>query len=118
VERRRALHTVTGCSSTLLSHHNSTVLYRETWPVILSKEYELKMFKRRVQICGCKSEGITGASRMWPNEELHDLYLPGDQIKQNEMHRHVECMGEKTSVYGILVGKPERKGWLCRPRHR
>jgi hypothetical protein len=34
------------------------------------------------------------------------------------MHGHVECVGEKRNVYGILVGKPETKRWLCRPRHR
>jgi len=50
--------------------------------------------------------------------ELHDLYLPGNQIKQNEMHGYVKCVGEKRNVYGILVGKPERKRWLRRPRHR
>jgi hypothetical protein len=82
----------------------------------LSEEYGLKMFKHTSQICGCKSERITGDSGIW-RIELHDLYLPDDQIKQNEMHGHVECVGEK-NVYRILVGKPERKRWLCRPRHR
>jgi len=28
------------------------------------------------------------------------------------------CMGERRSVYRVLVGKPERKRPLGRPRHR
>jgi hypothetical protein len=71
---------------TLLSHHNCIILYCETWPVTLSEECGLTMFKCGVQICGCKSDGIVGDLGRWHNEELHDLYLPGDQIKQNEMH--------------------------------
>jgi len=31
---------------------------------------------------------------------------------------HVARMGERGSVYMVLVGKPERKGPLGRPRHR
>ena len=31
---------------------------------------------------------------------------------------HVARMGEKRSVYRVLVGKPERKGPLRSPRHR
>ena len=31
---------------------------------------------------------------------------------------HVECMGEKRDVYRVLVGKPEGKGPLGRPRRR
>jgi hypothetical protein len=31
---------------------------------------------------------------------------------------HVAWMGEKINAYSILVGKPEGKGPLPRPRHR
>jgi len=31
---------------------------------------------------------------------------------------HVARMGERKGVYGVLVGKPEGKGPLGRPRHR
>jgi hypothetical protein len=31
---------------------------------------------------------------------------------------HVACMGERRDVYNILVGKPEGKGPLGRPRRR
>jgi hypothetical protein len=31
---------------------------------------------------------------------------------------HVALIGERRGVYGVLVGKPEGKGSLGRPRHR
>ena len=31
---------------------------------------------------------------------------------------HVACMGESRGLYRVLVGKPERKRPLGRPRHR
>jgi len=31
---------------------------------------------------------------------------------------HVACMGERSDVYRVLVGKPEGKGPIGRPRHR
>ena len=31
---------------------------------------------------------------------------------------HVACMGERRGVYRVLVGKPEGKGPLGRPRRR
>ena len=31
---------------------------------------------------------------------------------------HVVCMGERRGIYRILVGKPEGKRPLGRPRHR
>jgi len=40
----------------------------------------------------------------------------GDQIEKNEMGR--ACMRERRGVYRVLVGKPEGKRPLGRPRHR
>jgi hypothetical protein len=31
---------------------------------------------------------------------------------------HVACLGEKINAYRILMGKPEEKSTLRRPRHR
>jgi hypothetical protein len=42
----------------------------------------------------------------------------GNQIEKNEMGRHVEYNGERRGVYRVLVGKPEGKRPLGRPRHR
>jgi hypothetical protein len=34
------------------------------------------------------------------------------------MGRHIACMGEKRNAHRVLVGKPERKRPLGRPRRR
>jgi hypothetical protein len=57
------------------------------------------------------------------NEDLHNLYSSPDiirQIKSRQMRwaGHVSHMGEKRKVYKVLVGKPEAKRPLGRPRHR
>jgi len=44
-------------------------------------------------------------------------YCYGYQMKDDEMGGLVAHMGELNS-YSILVGKPERKGLVRRPRHR
>ena len=31
---------------------------------------------------------------------------------------HVACMGERSDVYRVLVGKPEGKGPIGRPSHK
>jgi hypothetical protein len=42
------------------------------------------------------------------------------QVKSRQMRwaGHVACMGEERKVYKVLVGKPEGKRPLGRPRHR
>ena len=57
------------------------------------------------------------------NEELHDLYSSPNivrVIKSRRMRRagHVAHMGERRGVYRVLVGKPEVKRLLGRPRPR
>jgi hypothetical protein len=57
------------------------------------------------------------------NRELHNLYSSPDIIRQIKSRRmrwveHVERMGEGRNVYGVLVGKPEGKRPLERPRRR
>ena len=57
------------------------------------------------------------------NEELNDLYSSHSifrVIKSRRMRwaRHVARMGERRGVYRVLVGKPEGKRQLGRPRHR
>jgi hypothetical protein len=42
----------------------------------------------------------------------------GDKIEKNEMVGNVARMGEDRSMYRVLVGKPEGKRPLGRPRHR
>jgi hypothetical protein len=61
-------------------------------------------------------------SRKLHNEELHILYS-SPNIRQIKLRRmrwvgHVAHMGEDRKVYKVLVGRPERKRPLRRPRHR
>jgi hypothetical protein len=58
---------------------------------------------------------------MWVNEELHNLYFSPNIIRMMKSRRmrwagHVAQMGEKRNAYRILVGKPEGKRPLGRPR--
>jgi hypothetical protein len=41
-----------------------------------------------------------------------------DQIKKNEVGGHVARMGEERGTYRILVGRPEGRRPLGRPRRR
>jgi hypothetical protein len=57
-----------------------------------------------------------GGWRKLHNEELHDLYSWSAQVKEDEMGGHVTRMWEKRNAYRLLVGKPEGKRLLVRPR--
>jgi hypothetical protein len=66
---------------------------------------------------------VTGEVRKLHNEELHNLYSSPDIIREVKSRRirwagHVACMGEERKVYKVLVGKPEGKRPLVRPRRR
>jgi hypothetical protein len=70
-----------------------------------------------------KRDKVTGDWRKLHNEELHNLYSPPSiiiMIKSRRMRwaRHLARMGEKRNAYRILVGKPEGKRPLGRPRRR
>jgi hypothetical protein len=57
------------------------------------------------------------------NEELHNLYSSPSIIRMVKSRRmrwtgHVARMGEKRNAYRILVGEPEGKRPLRRPRRR
>jgi hypothetical protein len=81
------------------------------------------VFENRVlrRIFGPKRDEVTGEWRN--NEELHNLYSSPDIIRQVKSRRmrwagHVARMGEERKVYKVLVGKPEGKRPLGRPRRR
>ena len=72
---------------------------------------------------GLRSDEVAGERRRLHNEELYDLYSSPNiirVIKSRRMKRagHVVRMGERRSAYSVLVGKPEGKSPLGRPRHR
>jgi hypothetical protein len=89
----------------------------------LKEELRLRVFESRVlsRIFDLKREEVTGDWRKLHNEELHNLYSSPNIIRMIKSRRmrwagHVARMGETRSAYRILVGKPEGKRPLGRPR--
>ena len=75
------------------------------------------------RVFGPKRDEVTGELRKLHNEELSDLYsLPNivGVVKSGRMiwARNVARMGEGRGVHRVLVGKPEAKRQLGRPRRR
>jgi hypothetical protein len=82
--------------------------------------YENRVLRR---VYGPKRDEVTGEWRKLRNEELSDLYsLPNivRVVKSRKMRwaGHMARMGEGRGVYRVLVGKPEGKRPLGRPRRR
>jgi hypothetical protein len=101
------------------------VLYGyETWSLTVREEHRLRVFENRVlrRIFGPKREE-DGSWRKLHNDELHSLDSSPNifrVIKSSRMRwvGHVARMGEGRGVYRILVGRPEGKRPLGRPRCR
>jgi hypothetical protein len=82
--------------------------------------YEKWVLRR---IFGPKRDDVTKEWRKLHNEELNDLYYSTNVIwviKSRRMRwaEHVAHTGESIGVYRFLMGKPEGKRSLVRPRHR
>jgi hypothetical protein len=82
------------------------------------------VFENRVlrRIFGPRRDEVTGEWRKLHNEELHNLYSSPNIIRMinSRIMRwagHIVRMGETRNAYRILVGKPEGKRPLRRPRH-
>ena len=72
---------------------------------------------------GSKRDEVTGKWSKLHNEELNDLYCSPNMfrvIKTRSMRwaGHVARKGERRGVYRVMVGKPEGKRLLGRPRCR
>jgi hypothetical protein len=70
-----------------------------------------------------EGRGVTGEWRKLHNVELNDLYCSPNIVRVIKSRRmswaeYVARMGEWKGVYKVLVGKPEGKRPLGRPRHR
>jgi hypothetical protein len=66
---------------------------------------------------------VTGGWRKLHNEELRILYTMPSIIRMYKSRRmrwagNIAQMVEKKNVYMLLVGRPEGKSPLERPRHR
>jgi len=123
-------------SSRLLSKNLKIKIYRiiilpvvlygcETWSLTLWDERKLRVFENMVlrRIFGPRKDEVMGEWRRLHNEELNDLYSSPNNvwvIKSRRMRwaGHVVRMGEERGVYRVLVGKPERRRPLGRPRRR
>ena len=68
-------------------------------------------------------DGVTGECRKLHNEELNDLYCSLNIVRVIESRRmrwawHVALMEERRYVHKVLVGNPDGKRPLGRPRRR
>jgi hypothetical protein len=91
----------------------------------LREERRLRAFENRVlrRVFRPKRDELTGELRKLHNEELNDLYSLPNIVRVVKWRRmrwagHVARMGEERVVHKVLVGKPEGKRPLGRPRRR
>jgi len=89
------------------------------------EERKLRLFENRVlrRIFVPRRDEITGEWRRLHKEELNDLYSSPNIVRVIKSRRmrwtgHVARMGEERGVHRVLVGKPEGKRPLGRPRSR
>jgi hypothetical protein len=96
----------------------------ETWSLTVGEEHRLRVFENRVlrKIFWPKREE-DGSWGKLHNDELHSLYSSPNIVRVIKSRRmrwsgHVARMGEGRGVYSVLVGRPEGKRPLGRPRRR
>jgi len=75
------------------------------------------------RIFGPRRDEVTGEWRRLHNGELNDLYCSPNIVRVIKSRRmrcieHMARTGEERGVYRVLVGKPEGKRPLGRPRLR
>jgi hypothetical protein len=97
----------------------------ETWSLTLREEHRLRVFENRVlrRIFGTKRDEVTGEWRKLHNEELQNMQASPSIItiiksKRMRWAGHVARMEKKRNAYRLLVGKPEGRRPLERPKRR
>ena len=97
----------------------------ETRSLTRREERKLRVFENRVlrRIFASRRDEVMGEWRRLHNEELNDLYSSPNIVRVIKLRRmrwagHVARMGEEMVVYRVLVGKPEGRRPLGRPRRR
>jgi len=91
----------------------------------LREETKLRVFENMVlrRIFGPRRDEVRGEWRRFHNEELNDLYSSPIIVWVTKSRRirwagHVARMDEEKGVFRMLVGKPEGRRPLGRPRRR
>jgi hypothetical protein len=90
----------------------------------LREERRLRVFERGLRrVFGPKKDEVTREWRKLQNEELKDQFSSSNIFRVIKSRRmrwagHVARIGEKRGVCRVLVGKPEGKRPLGRPRHK
>jgi hypothetical protein len=95
------------------------VLYGcETWSLTLREEHRLRMFENRVlrRIFVPRRDEVIGGWRKLHNDELHNLYCSPSIIRIRWVGHVIRT--RENNAYRIMVGKPEGKRPLGRPRRR
>jgi hypothetical protein len=89
----------------------------------MREECRPRVFENRVlrRIFEPKMDKVTGKWRRLHSEKLYALYSSPNIIRVIKSRRlrwagHVACMGERSGAYRVLVGKPEGRRPLGRPR--
>jgi len=91
----------------------------------LWEERKLRVLENMVlrRIFGPRRDEVKGEWRRLHNEERNDLYPSPNIVRVKKLRRmrwagHVARIGEERGACRVLVGKPEGKRPLGRPRHR
>jgi len=91
----------------------------------MREERRLRVSENRVlrRIFGPMRDEVIGEWRKLHNEELNELYCSPNTMRVIQSRRmrwagHVAHTGEERGVYRVLVGEPEGRRPLGRPRSR
>jgi hypothetical protein len=97
----------------------------KTWSLTLREERKLRVSENKVlrRIFGSRRDEVTGKWWRLHNEELNDLYSSPNIVRVIKWRRmrwagHVARMGEERGVYRFMLGKPEGRRPMGRPRCR